>query len=465
MDLLFTHKQEKSDKRFNSKSECTLMLFGDDSNLELHALFQFDYNRYGTRKVMEFHHHLNLNILNGNINVIYKLITDNLVEDKMFRNSTLVKNNDFKMLFDLSENGFVRGEKRKGFWGVKYQRATDKIIDILIDKLSPRLKSENYRLKLYKEKYTINSLYDLIVDYHLDITNIKGHDGVYYDIQYDYPKKKYLNKNDNKFLPSVLDYYGIKSKYLISHLNKNFDKPIHISTLNYFCKLFGENYLEYIKNIPWEYHCFDLPPNKKTHTLRNESEKKCMISVINKWEKESLKSDSLIYSINKLLSIRDVLDKKGLNLKFKARNDSDFDNTLEIWSGYKIHFARGYRNRYTIDESFKNFIEDDINIDGVIYKPKLLLTEEEFRLEGYNMKNCMSKQFPHGILYLYVALQTGKKRINLQYRKGRLVQMYGKANTVVPENIFKNACDILTNRFEKIPDITWKKEKYDIITN
>ena len=465
MDLLFNYNQEKSDKKFNSKSECDLKLFGDNSNIELQAHFQFDYNRYGTRKVIEFRHHLNINLSNGDINVVYKLVNDNVVEDKTFRNHTIIKNNNFKMLFDLTENGFVRGEKRKGFWGVKYTRATEKIIDILLEKIYDKFQNEIYKVKLYKEKYEVNSLYDLVVDFHLDINNIKGHDGVYYDIQHDYPKKKYLLKNDNKFLPAVLDYYGIKSKYLVSQLNKHWGKPIHIASLSYFCKLFGENYLEYLKNFMWEYHCFETPPNKKIHRLKNESEKKCMVSVINKWEKETLKSDSLIYSVNKLLSIRDLLEKKGMDLKFKAKNDSDFDNTLEIWSGYKFHFAKGYRNRYTIDESFKKMIEEEININGKIYKPKLLLTEEEFRLEGYSMKNCMGKQFPHGVIYLYVSLQLEKKKINLQYKKGRLIQMYGKANTPVQEDIFKMASEILTSRFEKIPDIMWKKEKYDFISH
>ena len=465
MDLLFNYNQEKSDKKFNSKSECDLKLFGDNSNIELQAHFQFDYNRYGTRKVIEFRHHLNINLSNGDINVVYKLVNDNVVEDKTFRNHTIIKNNNFKMLFDLTENGFVRGEKRKGFWGVKYTRATEKIIDILLEKIYNKFQNEIYKVKLYKEKYEVNSLYDLVVDFHLDINNIKGHDGVYYDIQHDYPKKKYLLKNDNKFLPAILDYYGIKSKYLVSQLNKHWGKPIHIASLSYFCKLFGENYLEYLKNFMWEYHCFETPPNKKIHRLKNESEKKCMVSVINKWEKETLKSDSLIYSVNKLLSIRDLLEKKGMDLKFKAKNDSDFDNTLEIWSGYKFHFAKGYRNRYTIDESFKKMIEEEININGKIYKPKLLLTEEEFRLEGYSMKNCMGKQFPHGVIYLYVSLQLEKKKINLQYKKGRLIQMYGKANTPVQEDIFKMASEILTSRFEKIPDIMWKKEKYDFISH
>jgi hypothetical protein len=299
----------------------------------------------------------------------------------------------------------------------------------------------------------------------LDVKGIKGHDSVYYDIQNDYPKKKYLEKNDYKFLPSVLDNYGIKSKYLISELNKNLGKPINIGSLNYLCKLFGENYLDYIKQIIWSYHCFDVPPNKKTHELKNESEKKCMVSVIQKWEKDTLKSDSLIYSLNKLFSIRELLENRGLQLKFKAKNDADFENINEMWSGIKFHFARGYRVKYEISEDFVRMIEEDIVIDGVVYKPKMILTEEEFRIEGYTMKNCMGKQFPHGVIYLYVALQTGRKRINLQYKRGVLVQSYGKANTIVPEDIFGKATQILTDRFKSEPNVTWKKEKYDFITN
>lgn len=190
-----------------------------------------------------------------------------------------------------------------------------------------------------------------------------------------------------------------------------------------------------------------------------------MISVIQKWEKDTLKSDSLVYSLNKLFTTRELLENRGLQLKFKAKNDADFENVSEMWSGIKFHFARGYRVKYQISEDFIKMIEEDIVIDGTVYKPKLILTEEDFRIEGYTMKNCMGKQFPHGVIYLYVALQTGRKRINLQYKRGVLVQSYGKANTVVPEDIFGKATQILTDRFKSEQNITWKKEKYDFITN
>ena len=63
-----------------------------------------------------------------------------------------------------------------------------------------------------------------------------------------------------------------------------------------------------------------------------------------------------------------------------------------------------------------------------------------------------------------MALQHKRRRINLQYRKGNLVQSYGKANTaVIP--LFEEATLELTKRFKKHTNLTWFKEKYDFITH
>jgi hypothetical protein len=336
------------------------------------------------------------------------------------------------------------------------------MINIVFNIISPNFKNDFYKNKNYIEKPVMNPLYDMFVDYHLDIKHIKAHDGVYFDIKNEYPKKKWLLKNDYKFLPSVLDSYGIKSKYLIGELNKLTGKSINISTLNYICKLFGDNYLDYLKRIKWENHCYDLIPNKKLHELKNDSEKNCMVSVINKWETQTLKSDSFVYCINKLLSIREVLNVKGVDLRFKAKNDHDFENLMEQWSGIKLHFTRGYKVKYIMPNEFIEAIEEDIEIGGSVYKPKLILSEEDFRLEGFTMKNCMSKQFSHGAIYIYVSLQHKRKKVNLQYRKGRLNQSYGKANTPVTP-IFNDAIEVLTKRFERYSNIEWRKDKYDFL--
>jgi hypothetical protein len=465
MDLLFSYSQQKKDKnrkRDESISECLIRLHKHNDELTYEGIFDFDYDRYGTPRHVTFEHNLVVNLITGDISVRYNIKNNLNVDEKMFRSTYQDKKNNFKLLFDLIENGIIRGEKRRGYWGVKYERSVDKIIDIFIQQIQPKFKTQFTKDKDYKLKPFYNTIYDMLVDYHLDIKGIKGHDAVYYDIQNDYPKKKWLEKNDYKFLPSVLDYYGIKSKYLIKELNHNV-RQIQITTLNYFCKLFGDNHIEYLKRFTWESHCYDTPPNKKLHYLKNDSEKEFMIKVINNWEIDSIKTDSLIYTLNKLFTIRDLLEQRGLNLKFKAKNDIEFDNTMEMWSGLKLHFTRGYKVRYLISEDFVKEIEEDIIIGELIFKPKILLTEDDFRIEGFNMKNCMSKQFAHGVVYIFASLQHKRRRINLQYRKGNLIQSYGKANTPVVE-IFEEAIDVLTTRFKKYPTIEWKKDKYDFIT-
>lgn len=465
MDLLFTHTQEKRDKKNRSSSLCDLKLYNDENDIVYKSNFDFDYERYGRNKKVLFEHELVLNKKTGDVFITYRIINDGLTDIKMFKSTVKKKKNDFSLLLDLTENGFERGEKRVGYWGVKYARATGKIIDLIYGLIKDKLKSNYIVNKINKGECEVNYLYDMIVDYHLEMKGIKGHDSVYYDIQHDYPKKKWLEKNDYKFLPAVLDYYGIKSKYLIGELNKHTtNKSIKLTSLNYICKLFGDNYLDYLKKIKWDKHCFDYTPNRKIHQLKNDSEKNCMVNVINKWESDSLKTDSFIYLVNKLLTIRELLEVRGVDLRFKAKNDNEFDNLLEMWSGIKYHFARGYKVRYDLPKDFIEEIEEEIVLNDEVFKPTVLVTEEDFRIEGFNMKNCMSKQFLHGSIYIYVALQHKRKRINLQYRKGALVQSYGKANTPTLE-IFNDAITILSQRFKKYTYLEWKKEKYDFLTN
>lgn len=466
MDLLLTHNQKKIDRKSGSVSICDLKLYSDDLNIEYFGTFDFDYQRCGVKRQVTFIHSFTLNTLTGDIIINYKLISNNSTKERniLYGPSNQSKKNSFKMLFELSENGFYRGEKRLKYWGVKYERIIESINLNIYDKIKNHFRGDFIKSKNYKNKSSVNSLYEMLVDYHLDCKGIKQHDGVYEHIKYEYPKKKWLINNDNKFLPAVLDSYGIKSKYLIGELNNKNKNVVQIASLNYFCKLFGDNYLDYIKQIDWDSHCHNIVSNKKTHQLKNEYEKKSMVILVNRWSKESPRHNHMVYNLNKLFSIRETLEQRGIELKFKAKEESEFENLSEMWMGIKLYFRRGYELRYGFPEDFVNMIESNIDINGEIYKPKILLTEEDFRLEGYDMKNCMSKQFNNGNLYIYVSLKHKRKRINLQYRKGNLLQRYGKANTPVIE-IFNPAIEVLTNRFKSHSNIDYKKEKYNFIIN
>jgi len=194
MDLLFEYKQEKIDKKYLASNNCLIQLFKEDENIHFISRFDFDYTRYAIKKHVTFIHKFSFDLISGDIIITYNLINDNLTEDRLFRNCFKEKKNDFRLLFDLTENGFGRGEKRINYWGIKYTRACGIMLDILYNQIKDKLKNEYTHQKLLRSEYSINFLYDMLVDLHLDIKGIKGHDGIYYDIQNEYPKKKWLEK-------------------------------------------------------------------------------------------------------------------------------------------------------------------------------------------------------------------------------------------------------------------------------
>ena len=462
MDILFKYKQEKKENKSNkNKSTCNIEIRENENYLVYEGYFYTEFNAFNKKKSITFSHGFVLDINTGDIHLSYKINNENLTDEKLFRDLIKNKKNNFRQLEDLTESGLIKGERKHKYWGVKYERAVDNVFEIIFNKLNPRFKSDFYKNKSYKEKYFINPLYDLLIDYHLDCKKIKPHDSVYYDIQNNYPKVKWLKKNDYKFLPAVLDELGIKSKYIISELNRT-REHVKVSSLKFLCNLFGDNYLDYLKKIDWKRKCFESSPNKKGHILKNEFEKKNMVRLINNWEKITMMNETLIYSINKLLNIRSFLESKGLDLKFTAKNDLDFESLLSQWSSIRKHYNRGYKLKYILPGDFIKMIEEEIVVNNSTFKPKLVLSEEEFELEGIMMKNCMSNQFVHGSIYLYVSLEHKRKRVNLQFRKGLLIQSYGKANSAV-EDLFQEPIRILTERFLKTPEVQWKREKYDIL--
>jgi hypothetical protein len=460
MEILHYYKQSKKTKKYleisTGDSTCDLKLFHDNDNINFISIFSLNYKRYETIKNIKFEHALTVNLNNGDIRVIYRIINQNFINSEML--DITVKNgcNDFKLLHFLTENGFYRGQMRLNFWGVKYNRSLDKFFNLIRDKIKPRLSNDFLINKIY-DKSSHNNLYELLVDFHLDIKKIKGHNNVYRDIMNNYPKKKWLLNNNNKFLPAILDQLNIKSKYLISELNKKTIIDVNLDAVNYICKLFGENYNDFILKIDWQKYSGNKIPNKKIHILKDVHEKRSMVSLFNKT------TDILfLQKINKLLTIRDYLEKKNFSLKFNIKNEDELSRKTIIWSHIKKHVTRGYRMRYSISKDIIEFVENEIIVNDEIFKPKILLSEDDFIDEGFSMKNCIGDHFPNGMLYIYISLGHKNKKINLQYRKGELIQSYGKANTKVTTK-FNEPIKCLNERLITLKDLEWKKEKYDFV--
>ena len=480
MERVFSYEQTRETEHGKCYEKCSINVYHYNDAILIDLTYQFNYTRPpepsedsplntpGLMRYVETEHSIEIDLNKGDFHVYSSTTNKGFLGDTKSTNSRKFKNK-FSQLADITSIGFFGGSKKGNGWGVRYRNKAESAWEVIKDIIQPKIKNEYLRTKGY-HKVEVDQLYDLIVDLHLDKKNIKGHDLIYLDIQEDYPKQKYLKLNDRKFIPAVLEQYGIKNKQFVAWLNGNSEgMPVILKTLNYFCKLFGENYIDYMNKIDWHLHCYAAPKTNKVHQLKNETEKRNMIKVIQNWESEGLRTGSnismdgsLVNSLHNMLELRSKIEKKGIDLKFTATSDTTIDELYEEWEGLRKYLSKGYRVRYTFPEEFVSYVQQPIFIGDVKYEPILLTTEEQFKVEGHRMKNCMGNQFPHGAGSIYISLRKGNKWVDVQYRKGEKKMCYGKANSPTPES-FKMAITSLTKRMKKYKDVKWVKEKYDLI--
>lgn len=464
MVLLYKHKQEKKKTKKQLTSNCYLTISSDESFLEYTSEFYSEFIRLGKTNSVTFFHSLRINKKTGDFSVGYTINTDKTKSYRLYKPGQWIKKNNFFYLKELIVRGFYNGENRAKYWGVKYDKALKTIFEIILSELKPAMHDSYLSKSSYEDKPYINPLYDFIVDFHLNKKKIKGHDDVYGDILYEYPKSKWLKKNDYKFIPAVLDSYGIKSGFLIKRLStRNNNEPVIMKSLNFICKLFGENYVDYFNRFDWLHLSTEKVNIKKYFTCKNESEKTSLVNTLNNWDDTSISLDGKLKSIHELFYIREKIEERGLEFKFKSRNTNDFSNIIEKCRLHYKYIKVGYKLRYAIPQNVVEEIEEPIICGDKTYYPKLVNTEDQFRIEGHLMKNCMATQFNLGSFYLYVSIASGKKRVNVQYRKGMLTQARGKANIDLP-NEFQDPVTVLSQRIYKFKDLSWVKEKYDYIT-
>ncbi len=460
MEILHFYEQEKYERNKPLRSDAKLKLAGDNEFLMFTYEFYVEYIRMGRMNYLTYEHALTINKKTGDFSVGYRLINKKENTYKLHQNVAKVKKNNFEMLIELTQRGYYAGEKRYNFWGVKYKRALSQFHKIIVKELGIDLTGKDY-----EKDQSVNPLYDMLVDYHLNKKGIKGHDNVYWHICEAYPKKKWLKLNDNKFLPAVLDQYGIKTKYMVGALSVREGKnKINLKSLRFLCSLFGENYVDYFREFEWQSICMEYIKSNKLFVCENDPEKKAITKSLKTYsEIDAYVHDGVLNTIFDLYTLKGFLKENGLEVKLKSNSSHQLITLKDTWDLHKKHFKLGYKLRYSIPQEMVDDIQADIVIDGDVFKPTIILSEDQFKLEGMIMKNCMAKQFNVGLLYIHIAMSLNKKRINLQYRRGILNQHKGKANTNVPKE-FTQAIDILTSRMSKYSTISPEKEKYDIIT-
>jgi hypothetical protein len=313
MERIFNHTQLRKTDKGKCYEKCDISIYYADDTLMMESEYTFTYRRPNDNDLNEFTlsrevetvRKFNLDLKTSNFTVYNHTHTKGFFGDLKSAKPKTNKNR-FDLLAEMTSFGFYKGGKEKG-WGVRFNRKIEEAWSIMSEIIQPRIKNDYLKTKGYN-KVEVDPMFDMVVDFHLDCKNIKGHDLVYLDIQNDYPKQKFLKVNDRKFIPSVLDGYNIKTRQYVSTLTNNDEgMPIIIKTLNYFSKLYGENYIDYMNKVDWHLHCYRVPPTNKTHPLKNEREKKNMLKTMINWERDGLNTDSLVHSLYDLLNLREMI--------------------------------------------------------------------------------------------------------------------------------------------------------------
>lgn len=464
MTQIFHYSQKIVETKLDKDSECNIEVFFDENILTIKGTFVYNFHKFNDVIQLDIDESIILDMISGDITLSYNRKSNNLSNPKKTKTEKKSGINNFALLRLLSSKGFYRGEKYNNFWGCKYKNSFKKLKTKILEILLPEIKSEFIRNKIVLSPVEDehNSLYNILTLFFIDKKDIKGNDHILQHIQEYLPKKKWLKRNDNKFIPAVLESLGIKSKYLIKHLSIEGSGGIRISSLNYFCKLFGDNYLQYLKQIPWQKESTHYLSFKKIHRLKDDREKRALVNIMNEWwEIEITDPVPLINILQEMFIIREFVESCGLPLTFNPKNVFEFYILLEHWKSLKSHYKRGYKLKFLFDESFIKEIEEPIVVNNEVFLPKILITEEDFNIEGTIMGNCMAQQFKFGGFNIYISLAHGKKRINTQYKNGELIQHFGKANTTIMD-YFYPALNILTERVSKYSNLKWEKIKYDI---
>lgn len=443
MELIIDIKYDKKKDDINAEMESQLLC--DDKFIELTYNFKIDTIRYGKSYDKDCTTTLRINLKNGDFDII-KHYTENNKTTKH------TKKNNFLVLSDIISDAFLGGHRNERFWGVKLSNYYHKVSDHIINKFEHNYEGERpVVIENYHQK-----MYSAILGFHLMKNKIKPHDNIFFNIIYDYPKKKFLDVNENKYVPSVLDFYGIKNKYFITEINKN-GSNIVISTLKCLTDMFGDNYIDFLRQIPLNICDAPIRPRVK-YTLKNNSEKNNMVRLINNMVKDE--KIEIVKKIYKLMELFDFMEKNHIKVKFKKENTDQYDDLYNTLNEYKKFYSRNFIYKYIFPENFVNIVEDDITYKSKTYSVKILKSELDFLNESVKMKNCLLTHFMNGYFYIYLSVFDGEKTVDIQVRNNKIHQIFGKANSEVSKDM-KEVGETILHKINKFIDLKWEKVMED----
>ena len=286
-----------------------------------------------------------------------------------------------------------------------------------------------------------------------------------------YPTQKFLKKNNNKLVQSVLDYMGMKDSYTVKLVHKYSELDYRLlKTLHHV--LGGSKYLSNV-NVNVFGGVSDFidqgavvnDPNINKFSIRllgqnlkelpelTDKEKGNLVKVLNDVTSfKTLKSipyHMIMDHLNMIGKIRPYDPNVGLH----STTFRTFDQEHTELSGDLTKIRKGYVVSYVFNPLMVKDVETPLGLNGE-YVPYILKDENDYVEEGKYMKHCVGSYYDKD-KSIIVSLRNNSEftlggrnerwTIEFDTKNGNLIQCMGKQNTQPPTFIL----DMVNNNILK----------------
>lgn len=321
--------------------------------------------------------------------------------------------------------------------------------------------------KLTKENIIDTILDDFVIKRKIKTPNVYKHLLMNF-----YPTNKFLKKNNNKLVQSVLDMFNIKTKQNIKILHEH--PEVKITTLAHICYLFGNDFYNYINKVPVKVF-FDGTVDFKG----NLDERYKLYGFTTKKEKDNLLKviiDSSTSNVNNLdtmlmdhFVMMEVIKKYYPETMFTPKTLKDFNKQHLEFTNIINKIKKGFTTEYQFDEKLLTDIESEIvalkdNYSLITIKPFILKRDEDYNEEGLFMHHCVSTYLSKDksiIISLRTVDEQDRVTCEFNIQTGKILQKRHFCNRTPPD-YFTDAIDLIESKVLKYARwglLNWKEKK------
>ncbi len=274
----------------------------------------------------------------------------------------------------------------------------------------------------------------------------------YIDLLYGlYPGQKFLKKNEQKLIASILDYLGIKSKITIKLLHKS----ANIEFLTRVCYLFGNDFSKYIGSVDEKIFL----AKSKGHTITkqglaslknhqfylNNIEKENLVKVLNSLVSNSeMKIEYFMGDIYDHFKMIDRIRDYNPTIYLKSKTISDYNIEHRELSKTISAIRKGWVIEYIFNDKVVKDIEEPINVEilidenkteNITFYPHILKREEEYIEEGDYMHHCVASYSDKDkSMIISIRTEDSSDRITCEFdcQTGRCIQSRHFCNAEPP---------------------------------